>query len=102
MMYLRARISATSEKEANLISRTLVEKKLVAGTMIYSGNCHYWWEGMIVEKKYWNIGAFTLSKHKKEIIKEVYKLHSDKCPIIAFNKVELNKDSERWVDEYVG
>jgi len=39
-MYCRLRISASSEKEANTISRALVQKKLVAGTMIYGGNSH--------------------------------------------------------------
>lgn len=100
-MYIRARISATTAKEANAISRTLVEKKLVAGTMIYSGNCHYWWDGKVVEKKYWNVGGFTLSKHKKKIIEEVRKLHSDICPIIAFNEIDGNLDFLRWIKESV-
>lgn len=32
-------MSAASENEANVISKTLVEKKLVAGTMIHKGSC---------------------------------------------------------------
>ncbi len=101
-MYCRVRISATSEQEANIISRTLVEKKLVAGTMITSGNCHYWWEGKIVEKVYWNIGAFSLMRHKQAIIDEVRKLHSDICPIIALNEIDGNEDFLQWIDESVG
>ncbi len=100
-MYCRVRISATSEKEANKISKTLVEKKLVAGTMIYNGNCHYWWSGKVVEKKYWNIGAFSTTKHKQAIIQEVRKLHSDKCPIIAFNKIDGNEEFLKWISESV-
>lgn len=100
-MYVRVRISATSEEEANNISRSLVEKKLVAGTMIYSGNCHYWWDGVIVDRKYWNIGAFSLIKHKDAIIKEVRNLHKDKCPIIAFNEIDGNEDFLIWINESV-
>ncbi len=100
-MYCRVRISATSEQEANTISRALVEKKLVAGTMIYSGNSHYWWEGKIVERVYWNIGAFTLAKNKQVIIDEVRKLHSDVCPIIALNEIDGNQDFLKWIDESV-
>lgn len=101
-MYCRVRISATSEEEANKISKTLVKKKLVAGTMIYSGNCHYWWNNEIVEKRYWNIGAFSLMKRKNEIIDEVRKLHSDECPIVAFSKIDGNKEFLQWIDEFVG
>ena len=90
-MYCRVRISATSEEEANKISKSLVAKKLVAGTMIYKGNCHYWWEGKVVERVYWNIGAFSLMKHKEAIIDEVKKHHSDECPIVAFNEISGNE-----------
>lgn len=101
-MYCRVRINAPFAEEANKISRSLVEKKLVAGTMIYQGNCHYWWEDKIVEKIYWNIGAFSLVKHKQEIIDEVKKLHSDQCPVITFNEIDGNKEFLKWVDESVG
>ncbi len=99
--YCRVRISATSEIEANTISRTLVTKKLVAGTIIYSGNSHYWWKGEIVEKIYWNIGAFSLLEKKDEIIDEVRKLHSDVCPVIAFNTIDGNVDFLEWIDDSV-
>ena len=99
--YCRLRISAPSEEEANKISKTLVEKKLVAGTLIYSGNSHYWWESEIVEKTYWNIGAFSLTKHKQEIINEVRKIHSDVCPIIALNPIDGNEDFLKWIDDNV-
>ncbi|MBU0460720.1 MAG: divalent-cation tolerance protein CutA [Nanoarchaeota archaeon] len=99
--YCRVRISATTQDEANKISKTLVEKKLVAGTMIYSGNCHYWWDSEVVEKVYWNIGAFSLMKNKDRIIEEVRKLHSDKCPIVAFNEIDGNDNFLEWIEDSV-
>ncbi len=99
--YCRVRISATSQKEADNISKTLVKKKLVAGTMIYDGNCHYWWDSKVVERKYWNIGAFSLMKNEQKIIDEVRKLHSDKCPIVAFNNIDGNDDFLKWIRESV-
>lgn len=97
--YCRVRISATSEIEANAISRALVTKKLVAGTMIYSGNSHYWWKGEMVEKIYWNIDAFSILENKNAIIDEVRKLHSDECPIIALNAIDGNEDFLEWIEE---
>ncbi len=85
-----------------MISKALVAKKLVAGTMIYRGNCHYWWKGKIVEKEYYNIRAFSLIKNKKAIINDVKKLHSDECPIIAFNIIDGNKEFLDWIEESVG
>jgi len=99
--FCRIRISATSKEEANKISKTLVEKKLVAGTMIYKGNCHYWWDNEVVEKEYYNVGAFSLIKNKKTIIDEVRKLHTDKCPIIALNDIDGNEDFLKWIKESV-
>lgn len=100
-MYIRIRISAPSKKEAYTISKMLVEKKLVAGTMIYSGDCHYRRDHEIVQKRYWNIGAFSLSYHQETIIREVKKLHSDTCPIIAFNKIDGNREFLEWIDKSV-
>jgi uncharacterized protein involved in tolerance to divalent cations len=100
-MYCRAIISATSKKEAEKISIALVKSRLVAGIMVYKGDCLYWWRGKVVKRIYWNISAFTITKHKKKIIAVAKKLHSDKCPIIAFNEIDGNKDFLLWIKESV-
>ena len=79
-------ISATSKKEADSISDSLVAKKLIAGSLIIKGPSRYWWNDKIVEKEYYNIQAFSLMKKKDQIINDVKKIHSDECPI------HLNKD----------
>ena len=99
--YCRARISAPTQEEANAISKSLVSQKLVAGTMIYQGNCHYRREGEICEKVYRNIWAFTIDIHQEAIITEVKRLHSDQCPIIAFNEIDGNKEFLEWIEKSV-
>ena len=94
-------ISATSRQEADKISDSLVKKKLVAGVLITKGPSRYWWEGEIVEKEYYNLQGFTLAKNKQRIITEVKKIHSDKCPIIAFMKIDGNQEFLDWVKESV-
>jgi periplasmic divalent cation tolerance protein len=94
-------ISATTKKEANKISDDLVKKKLIAGSLIIKGPSRYWWEGKVVEKEYYNISAFSLMKNKSKIIEEVKKIHSDKCPIIAFSKIDGNKEFLKWIKESV-
>jgi periplasmic divalent cation tolerance protein len=99
--FCQALISATAKEEANKISDALVKKKLIAGSLIIKGPSRYWWEGKIVEKEYYNISAFSLMKNKLKIIEEVKKIHSDKCPIIAFSKIDGNKEFLKWIKESV-
>ncbi|MFH0949366.1 MAG: divalent cation tolerance protein CutA [Candidatus Aenigmatarchaeota archaeon] len=94
-------ISATTRKEANAISDVLVKKKLIAGSLILKGPSRYWWQNKIVEKEYYNIQAFSVIKNKSKIISEVKKIHSDKCPIIAFFKMDGNDEFLRWIKESV-
>lgn len=94
-------INAVNQEEASNISDTLVKKRLIAGSLITKGPSRYWWEGEIVEKEYYNIQAFSLIKNKSRIISEVKKIHSDKCPIIAFFKIDGNDEFLNWIKESV-
>ena len=94
-------ISATSREEANKISDNLVTKKLIAGSLIIKGQSRYWWEGKIVEKEYYNVQTFSLTRNKEKVIEEVKKIHSDECPIIAFFDMDGNKEFLDWVKDSV-
>ena len=94
-------ISAANKKEADRISESLVAKKLVAGSLIFKGSARYWWHAKIVEKQYYNISAFSLIKNKRGIIREVKRMQSDECPIIAFNKIDGNKEFLDWIKRSV-
>ncbi len=99
--FCRVLISATSKREADKISDSLVRKKLVAGSLITKGPSRYWWKNEIVEKEYYNVQAFSIAKNKSKIISGVKKIHSDDCPIIAFSKIDGNKDFLKWIKESV-
>jgi len=99
--FCRVLISATSKKEADSISDLLVRKRLVAGSLITRGPSRYWWRNEIVEKQYYNVQAFSIAKNKKKIISEVKRIHSDDCPIIAFSKIDGNRDFLQWIKESV-
>lgn len=101
MKYCQVTISATSKEEANIISDSLVNKKLIAGSLIINGDSRYWWENKIVEKTYFNIQAFSLFEKKRQIILEVKKIHSDKCPIVAFVSLDGNEEFLSWIKDSV-
>lgn len=94
-------ISATTRKEANEISDILIKKRLIAGSLITDGLSKYWWKRKIVKKKYFNISAWSLMKNKNKIISEIEKIHSDKCPIIAFKQINGNKKFLNWIEKSV-
>jgi periplasmic divalent cation tolerance protein len=94
-------ISAAGKEEADKISDSLAKKRLIAGSLILKGPSRYWWEGKVVEKEYHNVHGFSLIKNKKQIISEVKKIHNDKCPIIAFFKMDGNDEFLEWVRESV-
>jgi len=42
-----------------------------------------------------------LIKNKHKIIKEVKKVHSDECPIIAFFEIDGNEEFLDWIKDSV-
>lgn len=99
-VYLRALVSAASEKEAWGIVRRLTEKRLIAGALVTEGLSRYRWKGRVVEKNYFNVSAFTTTARKNEIIRDVESVHRDEIPIVAFFKIEhANEKFLRWIDE---
>ena len=99
--FCKVLIDAVNSEEANKISDALVRQRLIAGSLITKGPSRYWWEGEIVEKEYYNIQAFSLMENKPRIISEVKKIHSNKCPIIAFFKMDGNDEFLKWIKELV-
>ncbi|MFH1400166.1 MAG: divalent cation tolerance protein CutA [Nanoarchaeota archaeon] len=101
MTYCHIIISATSKAEANLICDSLLQAHLIAGGLIIDGPSRYWWEGRVVERKYFNIQAFSRREKKDEIVAKVKALHADECPIVAFYAIDGNKELLDWIDESV-
>lgn len=99
--YCQVLISATNREEANKISDLLVKERLIAGSLIIKGDSRYRWDNEIVEKEYFNIQAFSKFRNKDEIIKEVKKIHSDNCPIIAFLELDGNEEFLLWIKDSV-
>lgn len=48
-----------------------------------------------------HVQTFSLMKNKESIISEVKKIHSDKCPIIAFIRIDGNGEFLNWIKELV-
>lgn len=98
-MVYKVRISAGSEKEAKEISDELIEEKMVAGTLITSGESRYHWDGEIEQQTYYNIQAYSLEGQRQKITEKVESIHSDDVPIIEYIEIEGNQKFLDWVKE---
>lgn len=102
-MYVVIMITAPSLNEAEIIGKTLVEKKLVACVNIIPEiRSIFWWEGKIEESNEVLIIAKSRSDLMKEIQGAVKEKHSYDVPEIIALPVKSGLPQYcRWIDESV-
>lgn len=99
MPYLAVRIAVPDETDAQRLSRTLVEERVVAGTRIASGMSHYWWDGTVHERMYWTITAFTTTDQLESLYELVTRTHDDELPGITYSEIDASEEYLRWIDD---
>jgi periplasmic divalent cation tolerance protein len=92
-------ITCKDEEEAAMISKHLLNKKLIACSNMHPIRSMYRWKGKIQYEKEVVIIAKTLDKNYKKIKEEVAKIHSYDIPCILKIKAEANESYEKWVKE---
>jgi periplasmic divalent cation tolerance protein len=98
--YLVVYITSENKDEALKISRTLLEKRLIACSNIYDGvDSLYRWEGKIENNSEAVIIAKTRSGLLDDVIKTVKSVHGYSCPcIIAYPVYGGSGDFLKWID----
>lgn len=77
-------VTASSEDEARLIARTVVEERLAAcANLLGAVQSVYWWEGELCEGEEIALVLKTSSHQKTELIDRVKQLHSYDCPCVV-------------------
>ena len=89
-------ITCKDESEARLISKTLLEKKLVACSNFFPIKSMYWWKGEIQDDSEFAIILKTRDENFEKVESEVKKLHSYSVPCIVSWKIE--KGSKYYLD----
>ena len=97
--YVVILVTAKDKKEAEKISRYLLEKKLVACVNVLPGiQSMFWWEGKIDQSAETLLIIKSKRKLFKEIVSAVRAVHSYSVPeIIALPIVEGHHDYLKWV-----
>ncbi|MBC8185202.1 divalent-cation tolerance protein CutA [candidate division KSB1 bacterium] len=92
-------VTAADTAEAELISQTLVEKKLVACCSIVNPvSSIFHWKGNIDRETEVLMILKSVKSHFNKIVKEVQKLHSYETPeIIAIPIIAGSEDYLNWI-----
>lgn len=87
---------------ADKISKTLMEKKLVAGSQISKVRSDYWWRGKIETKEEFKLKFRTRSDKINEIVEIIKSIHDYQVPAISRTEIRcLTKEMQKWIDESV-
>ncbi|MBS5863502.1 MAG: divalent-cation tolerance protein CutA [Clostridium sp.] len=87
---------------ADRISKTLMEKKLVAGSQISKVKSDYWWGGKIETKEEFKLEFRTRSDKINEIVEVIKSIHDYQIPAISKTEIKcLTEEMEKWIDESV-
>ena len=96
-------IIAPNKREAEQISKKLLDKKLIACANVISNvNSYFVWKNKVQNSKEIIICGKTTSKNQKNIIHAVKKIHSYSVPCIIFFDIKSgNKDFLKWIKRSV-
>ena len=94
-------ITCKDNKEAEKISKHLLEKRLIACANLHPIRSLYWWQGKIQDDNEVVVIAKTLEKNYNKIKEEVKKMHSYDVPCILKIDAEANESYDKWVKEEV-
>ncbi len=102
--YLYYIVTTLCDKQeiADRISKTLMEKKLVAGSQISKVRSDYWWGGKIETKEEFKLEFRTRADKINEIVETIKSIHDYQVPAISRTEIRcLTEEMEKWIDESV-
>lgn len=102
--YIIVLVTAKDKKEAEKISRGLLEAKLIACANIVAGvQSLFWWQGKIDSSKEVLLILKTKKNLFKKVLAQVKSLHSYQVPeVIALPLVSGSKDYLDWIGSSCG
>ena len=99
MTHISVDVGVPGEREAERISRALVEERLAAGTRLTVGPSHYWWDDEVYDEEYWTITAFTVEERFEALRELVDELHSDDLPGVTYTEIGGTDEFLGWITE---
>ena len=98
--YIIVTTLCNSEEIANEIIRTLLEKKLVAGSQLSKVHSKYWWNSELEECDEYKLEFRTKNFLFEEIKEEIKKIHDyDVAEISSYEIVNADSEFLKWIDD---
>lgn len=95
-------VTCKDAKEAQKISRTLLEKRLIGCANFFPINSMYWWKDSINQENEVALILKTVKEKFEDIKKEVKKIHSYDCPcVISLDVQKGNKEYLEWIKKEI-
>ena len=93
-------VTVGNSKDAALLAKSLVEKRLAACVNLLPGiTSWYWWEGKVTEDQEVLLMMKTSRDRFPELEKEVLRMHSYAVPeVVALQIVEGSKNYLNWIE----
>uniref|UniRef100_A0A7C6EGH3 Divalent-cation tolerance protein CutA n=1 Tax=candidate division WOR-3 bacterium TaxID=2052148 RepID=A0A7C6EGH3_UNCW3 len=84
------------KREAQLIARHLLKKRLIACANIFPIDSLYWWKGRIEHSKEYGMIFKTSAKNYLRIEQELSKIHPYECPCLV--AIDLKRGIKPYLD----
>ena len=89
-------VTCRNRKEATVIARALLKKKLVACVNLAPVDSVYWWENKLVTSRETALACKTVARNVSAATKIIVQFHSYEVPVITVEKVIANKKALDW------
>ena len=97
--YYEVFISAETQKQADTIMNSLLEKRLATGGQFMKSPARFLWKEKVEEMDYITITSFTKANKKESLIQDVEYNSSEEVPMIRFVQIEANPKLMAWIDQ---
>lgn len=89
-------VTCKNKREAAIMARALLKKKLVACANLWSVDSSYWWKNKLVTSREVMLSCKTVGRNVAAATKLIEQLHSYEVPVITVEKVAVNKKALKW------
>ena len=91
-------ITNPSKREAKILAKTLLKKRLIACANIFPIDSLYWWKKKIADEREFILIAKTLEKKIKALEKEIEKIQPYSVPCVIKISAHANEKYFRWLN----
>lgn len=98
--YLLVHTTVDTRQQAELLARTLLERRLVACVQIIGPTSSaYWWQGTIETAEEWLVVMKTAARLYPDLESAIRAMHTYECPEIIATLIETgSKDYLAWLE----